>query len=527
MHAFPNKPLDVACLLLGLTLSFAALPSVSAKDSPYSRSTVVVCNKNFPNSERIARQYLTQRGVPSSNLITLACSEAEEISRVEYEETIATPLRQKFIENKWWEVEESANGKKRVTSSKIHVLVLIHGVPLKIRDTGDMAKKPNSDAASVDSELVLLGNYEDRFSSWTPNPYFRKTEAFGDAGLPQMLLVGRVDGPDVPSVTRLINDASDIERTGLWGRAFVDLAQKTSGGYEEGENWLKKIVSQCHTDGIPVVVDHNAATFPNHYPMKDAALYFGWYTRNANGPLNHPDFQFKKGAIACHIDSYSALTVRSKTEKWVGPLVAKGACGVVGNVYEPFLSYTTNLDAFLKYLLDGYTLVEAAYKATPSLSWMTVVVGDPLYRPYDGFRTYEPQFFRSDDDLHYKTYHVAVKRWGLENKGRQLPDKLERATSRHKTGFYYECLANRERYANGLNRAVRLLDQAKQRYFDPIDRFRAELQIVAIERQRKNKSRAEELLKRMRNDDDYQSVKNMDVITALLNQIDPPGPSGS
>ena len=46
------------------------------------------------------------------------------------------------------------------------------------------------------------------------------------------------------------------------------------------------------------------------------------------------------------------------------------------------LQMTAHLDIFNDQLLKGFTLAESAYMATRALSWMTVVVGDPLYRPY-------------------------------------------------------------------------------------------------------------------------------------------------
>ena len=259
--------------------------------------------------------------------------------------------------------------------------------------------------------------------------------------------------------------------------------------------------------------------------MKDAALYFGWYARNANGPFSDPEFQLKKGAVACHIHSFSGLTLRRDKAEWVGPLVKHGAAGVLGNVYEPFLNGTTHLDVFVKRLLDGYTMVEAAYMATPYVSWMSIVVGDPLYRPFDGFRTYEPQFYRKDDNLHAKTFHVATKLWGKKKASYEV--KLENATKLHKTGYYLEALAARERTANALNEAGNLLRQAKKHYFDPIDQLRVDLEIVDLERQRNNKTKAKSLLKEMKSDPNYKGMTELKAVDALLNQLDPPGPSGS
>jgi hypothetical protein len=66
----------------------------------------------------------------------------------------------------------------------------------------------------------------------------------------------------------------------------------------------------------------------------------------------------------------------------VAPLLEKGAAASLGNVYEPYLELTPHLDIFNDRLLHGFTFAESAYMATRTLSWMTVAVGDPLYRPY-------------------------------------------------------------------------------------------------------------------------------------------------
>ena len=507
----------------------AGVSLVQAKDSVYSKSTIVVYNKNFPGSAEIAAHYISQRGISKGNRVALDCSSKEVISRAEFRESIERPLRKLFTEKEWWTVQNNA-GRPKVVENKMRVLVLIHGMPLKIKDTSPEprptnAAKMQTDAASVDSELALLGQFNERLPGWLPNPYFRQEKSFGDAGFSNLMLVGRVDGPKVVDCRRMINDASEIERTGLWGFAYVDLAKKTNGGYKQGEDWLNNVVTQCERDGIPTIVDANNSSFPSHYPMDEAALYFGWYARNANGPFEDPNFKLKKGAIAAHIHSFSALTLRSETDEWTGPLVHHGAAGTLGNVYEPFLTGTTHLDVFLQRLLEGYTLAEAAYMATPYLSWMSVVVGDPLYRPYDGFRTYEPQFYRNDEALHYKTYHVATKLWDANPP--EYLRKLEAATSNHKTGFYHEAQAGRLRTAGSRNGAIGLLRKAKDKYLRAEDQFRVDLQIADMERLRNNKPRAKEMLRAMEASAEYKALPRYKSVKALLNQLDPPGPAGS
>jgi hypothetical protein len=88
------------------------------------------------------------------------------------------------------------------------------------------------------------------------------------------------------------------------------------------------------------------------------------------------------GAFAYHLHSFSASTIRSATDNWCGPLLAKGATCTMGCVYEPYLSGTPNVAFFLQAFGGGYTFGEAAWAAQPGLSWQTTVIGDPLYRPF-------------------------------------------------------------------------------------------------------------------------------------------------
>ncbi|PYK35502.1 MAG: hypothetical protein DME54_04585, partial [Verrucomicrobia bacterium] len=167
-----------------------------------------------------------------------------------------------------------------------------------------------------------------------------------------------------------------------WGRAYVDGSNKTVAGWAAGDEWLAEIVGQFHKVGIPVVYEDTPALFPDAYPMTDCALYYGWYAGSVTGPFARPDFHLVPGAIAVHIYSFSASTLRDSNTNWVASLVSKGAAASLGNVYEPYLQLTSRLDTFNDRLLHGFTFAESAYMATPALSWMSVMVGDPLYRPY-------------------------------------------------------------------------------------------------------------------------------------------------
>jgi tetratricopeptide (TPR) repeat protein len=89
------------------------------------------------------------------------------------------------------------------------------------------------------------------------------------------------------------------------------------------------------------------------------------------------------GAFAYHLHSFSASTIRSTTQRWVGPFLAKGAAATMGSVDEPYLIGTPDVSVFAgRWVAMGFTYGEAAYACQPTLSWQTTVIGDPLYRPF-------------------------------------------------------------------------------------------------------------------------------------------------
>jgi tetratricopeptide (TPR) repeat protein len=145
--------------------------------------------------------------------------------------------------------------------------------------------------------------------------------------------------------------------------------------------------------GFATTLDDNPPTFAADFPMSQIAFYSGWYDVNASGPFTQPKIEFMPGAFAYHLHSYSAATLRSKTEHWVGPFLAAGATISMGSVTEPYLTGTPNIAAFLEHFgFRKFSFGEAAYTCQPSLSWQTTAVGDPLYRP----------FGQRPDALHFK-----------------------------------------------------------------------------------------------------------------------------
>jgi uncharacterized protein (TIGR03790 family) len=370
-------------------LFVCAIATSGRAETPLAGATIVVFNSSVPESAELAKFYAQKRGIARDHLVGLPCSRDEEITREDYDRTIRDPLREVFEQRKWWTLREAPDGPRSVATNSIRFVALIKGMPLKIKAAqdypGDRAIGGPIGAhndASVDSELAVVARFSHEISGALNNPYFQSYRAIGDAADAALMLVCRLDAPTVEVVRRMITDAVETENAGLWGRAYVDGAHNTSGGFQIGDQWLSEIPEQMHKAGVPVVFDDRPEIFPVGFPMNDCAIYFGWYTATAAGPFADPGFHFTRGAVAVHIHSFSASTLRDPNAAWAGPLLMKGAAATLGNVYEPYLQLTAHLNVFSDRLLHGFTFAESAYMAMPTLSWMGVAIGDPLYRPY-------------------------------------------------------------------------------------------------------------------------------------------------
>ncbi len=513
-------------LLGAILLVSLGCPSVRAQTSPdLAQTTIVVYNRAAPDSAALARFYAQARHIPNDHLVGLECSTEEEISRQEYDETIAEPLRKVFAERKWWTLRTDANNQTAVQANEIHFVALIRGMPLKIRSTAQYdGDKPEQNQlgsqnnASVDSELALLGLFTRQISGPTGNPYFQSFRAIAELGNSPLLLVCRLDAPTAKIVRRMITDAVAAEKSGLWGRAYVDGANNTSGGLADGDNWLKAVVKGLRQAGIPTVYDLDSALLPSGFPMNDCALYYGWYAGGVIGPFTDPGFAFLPGAIAVHIHSFSANTLRSADTNWVAPLLHKGAAASLGNVYEPYLELTAHLDIFNDRLLHGFTLAESAYMSERVLSWMNVVVGDPLYRPYASWLQLEAK-----RDNRPKTTWQFYHDFAVKNAGRQKADYLaaaRKAAVRAANGPMLEDLSLMEKESDDFASAANHLEQARSVYTRPEDILRTVLEQADALIKAKDKKAALALLRSV-----AQSVPDAPA-TALLRkmalELDPP-----
>ena len=365
---------------------------------------VVIYNSRLPESKAVAGYYAKMRQVPENQVFGFALTTNEEVSRPEFHDSLQIPLARRLEKDGLWRfasvTNAPTNGRpasavRRVTASKIRYAVLCYGVPLKISSDPDLREPVNTNLppqfqrneAAVDSEMTLLPMVEMNLPLTGPaqNWVYGVTNAAWLNPTNGILLVSRLDGPTADIARGLVGKALQAEHDGLWGRAYFDARglPQSETNYWLGDEWILGAAQISRALGFETSVDNTVDLFPASFPMSHIALYAGWYAENACGPFQLPKVEFMPGAFAYHLHSYSAATLRSASERWCGPLLAKGATCTLGCVNEPYLALTPNVALFLeRFTVGQFTFGEAAWAAQPALSWQTTVVGDPLYRPF-------------------------------------------------------------------------------------------------------------------------------------------------
>jgi uncharacterized protein (TIGR03790 family) len=446
--------------------------------NPEAAATLVIYNDTGAESGELARFYAEKRGIPAAHLLPLQCSPNEEISREEYDRTIVEPVRRAFTTNFWWKLREPDSPLGPVESNRIRFVVLMRGMPLKIAGTtnypGDHPT-PDSPVASrneaaIDSELASVGFFTRTISGAANNPYFRSFTRITDLRRPELMLVCRLDGPSAATVRQMIVDGLAAEREGLAGFAYIDARGLEPGPYREGDDWMFAAATNARRLGLPVILDNGPDIFPESYPMRRAALYYGWYAGEVAGPFARPGFRFARGAVGVHLHSFSGATVRDPRRAWVGPLLAAGAAATLGNVYEPYLTLTPHLDVFQNRLAAGFTFAEAAYMSQRVLSWMTTCVGDPLYRPFKGA---EMDALRPSTG-EWAEYRSGASLWFAKDPATGAA-ALNASGKKLRSGIIFEGLGLLELTRNAPAAAIEAFQQARRFYENPEDIARVAL----------------------------------------------------
>jgi uncharacterized protein (TIGR03790 family) len=266
-------------------------------------------------------------------------------------------------------------------------IVTTKGVPLKIRGS----QGASAEAASVDSELAML--YQDlhgrphRLAGSVPNPYYRSQRSMAHPQDP-LYLVTRLTGYSFADVRGLIDRAGQARNRGV---VVLDLK---SYDLEDGNYWLKQ--AALFVPKGRAVVEESGTVMKG---VRDVIGYASWGSNDPNRKERDVGFQYLPGALVTEYVSTDGRTFEEPPARWnittwsnkggffggspqslSADFIRQGATGVSGHVYEPYLMFTVRPDLLFPAYLGGRTLAESYWAAIPALSWMNVVVGDPLCR---------------------------------------------------------------------------------------------------------------------------------------------------
>jgi len=298
----------------------------------------------------------------------------------------------------------------------VDVIVTTKGLPLRIYNPVTPSAFPYSYTDSSGQQHTVFADTYKRYSSleseltrvdtfgtwkqlgdqtwWYPpsgsnpsaNPYFHRDAAFSHADPlnGSMRLSARLDGFTAADVIASINRAQKAYIVPSYQQIVIDdspiapahgvTSMPSLAGMlaQRGQNYIyDDMIDPVLTAPRPVIgyVSHGVNDGPG-------GLDWGYPTQQLH-------FNLANGSIFHTWESYNGITFDESKMTGQGLLaqwIRSGGTAGIAHVEEPSgsLYSVTNEDRLFEMMLDGYTFAEAAWNATPQLSFVNTVVGDPL-----------------------------------------------------------------------------------------------------------------------------------------------------
>jgi uncharacterized protein (TIGR03790 family) len=220
------------------------------------------------------------------------------------------------------------------------------------------------------------------------NPFFRQRDTpFQHPQFP-MYLVTRLAAYDMAEMKGLVDRALVARNTGKF------ILDARADNETPGNQWLRTAALLLPKDRV--ILDDSAAVLVD---QKDVIGYASWGSNDRDRKQRFLHFQWLPGAIMTEFVSTDGRTFQRPPDTWhIGTwkdrsswfaespqtlsadYIREGVTGASGHVDEPFLTGCPRPEYVLPAYYSGRTLAESYYMGIPGLSWMNIVIGDPLTR---------------------------------------------------------------------------------------------------------------------------------------------------
>lgn len=338
----------------------------------------LLCNLEVPAGREMAKKYAFMHGLSDNVILEFTMPIDEKISMDVFEQKIKKPLREKL---------KSSRKDRPLT-----YLLSFYGVPVFVQD-GNRIR-------SVDQMLSLVYWDQAMRNNVVENPYYHK----GSVRPGHPLLVCRLDAPSSSEATVLLHNWMSVQQFGPWKRYLTDEKEKVIEGLLK-KSFLFTQSHDKHKNSEHREIQYESLTskeLSDHFRRKQSKRY-----------------NFGALVIKNHGSSDKSGRFRSKGHSDVSAALLNGAAFYIG-AHRPHAEHEDQLNKehFFERYLNGEPFASAVYGSMFNLAGSMVIIGDPLFNPFNPKRlsTYAQTFELSqlpEDDQKFIALYTLAKDWWL------------------------------------------------------------------------------------------------------------------
>ena len=434
-HTYAAAGTFIASVRIDNDLGYSGYASVEVNVSGGLTDLLVVANSNSPDSMALADYYMspvTGRGIATSHRFELAIVPADipAIDRQKYESDIRDPLAA-FL---------NASGFKDSLKYILLMEDIPHQIPgtnggdynlssfsavdseLCTLFSGDSYPSPGFlwneeqwqdfqlSGPNAASFFIGLPDLDSEYSF--NHGLYKVTDSTGKQ-YPLDYLVGRLDGYTHADALALVDRALEADKSGNgWviydtTPARFDLDTMSDPVWpltnpEQGLCGDEALTAAAYNHHIDLTTTRIIGQESDGMPLGSIGkviAYAGWGVNHSGGSypsgseyiLDDLLFTYLPGAAWISYESYNGTDfdsvdpdndrsdINRKGQGQICDFLHRGGTCAIGHVYEPWtIAVGDERAVFYRYAVKGDRWIEAAYKGLRCLSWMDVVVGDPL-----------------------------------------------------------------------------------------------------------------------------------------------------